>query len=65
MPKDKKTLLRGSTIGFVFQSHRLFPEFSAIENVMIPQLIMGKSKTKAEKKSKELILLSSKFISKK
>ena len=33
----------------------MFPEFSAIENVMIPQLIMGEAKLKAEKKSKELL----------
>ena len=53
--EDKKTILRGSKIGFIFQSHRLFQEFSALENVMLPQLIMGKSKIKAEKKSKELL----------
>ena len=53
--EDLKTSLRGSQIGFIFQSHRLFPEFSAIENVMIPQLIMGKTKSKAEQKSKELL----------
>ena len=53
--EDLKTSLRGSEVGFIFQSHRLFPEFSAIENVMIPQLMMGKSKLKAEKKSKELL----------
>ena len=53
--EDLKTGLRGSEIGFIFQSHRLFPEFTAIENVMIPQLIMGEAKLKAEKKSKELL----------
>ena len=53
--EESKTSLRGSQIGFIFQSHRLFPEFSAIENVMIPQLIMGNNKIKAEKKSKELL----------
>ena len=53
--EDLKTSLRGSEIGFIFQSHRLFPEFTAIENVMIPQLIMGEAKLKAEKKSKELL----------
>ena len=55
--EDLKTALRGSEIGFKFQSHRLFPEFTAIENVMIPQLIMGEAKLKAEKKSKELLLV--------
>ena len=53
--EDAKTSIRGSQIGFIFQSHRLFQEFSAIENVMIPQLIMGITKVKAEKKSKELL----------
>ena len=53
--EDTKTSIRGSQIGFIFQSHRLFPEFSAIENVMIPQLIMGTTKEKALKKSKELL----------
>ncbi len=55
LSEDNKTLLRGKEIGFIFQSHRLFQEFSAVENVMLPQLIMGKSKIKAEKKSKELL----------
>ncbi len=53
--EDSKTFIRGAEIGFVFQSHRLFQEFSALENVMLPQLIMGKSKIEAEKKSKELL----------
>ena len=44
--EDAKAILRGSNIGFIFQSHRLFPEFSALENVMLPQLIMGASKKK-------------------
>ena len=53
--EDKRTILRGVEIGFIFQSHRLFQEFSALENVMLPQLIMGKSKIRAEKVSKELL----------
>ena len=55
LSEDNKSFLRGSEIGFVFQSHRLFQEFSAIENVMLPQLIMGKSKKHAAKKSRELL----------
>jgi lipoprotein-releasing system ATP-binding protein len=55
LSEDSKTMLRGSEIGFVFQSHRLFNEFSAVENVMLPQLIMGKSKIKSEKNSIELL----------
>jgi lipoprotein-releasing system ATP-binding protein len=53
--EEAKVNLRGSNIGFVFQSHRLFPEFSALENVMLPQLIMGTSKKQAESNSKELL----------
>ena len=55
LSEDSKTSIRGTEIGFIFQSHRLFQEFSALENVMLPQLIMGKSKIEAEKKSKELL----------
>ena len=55
LSEENKTLLRGSEIGFIFQSHRLFQEFSAVENVMLPQLIMGKSKIESFKKSKELL----------
>ena len=55
--EEAKAYLRGSNIGFVFQSHRLFPEFSALENVMLPQLIMGTSKKQAESNSKELLAM--------
>ena len=55
LSEDSKTFLRGTRIGFIFQSHRLFQEFSALENVMLPQLIMGKSKIEAKKKSQELL----------
>jgi len=47
--------IRNSEIGFVFQFHHLLPEFSAIENVMMPALIAGKSRSEA-KKSAELLL---------
>tara|TARA_B100000242_G_scaffold280206_1_gene239358 strand:- start:114 stop:809 length:696 start_codon:yes stop_codon:yes gene_type:complete len=57
LSEENKTLLRGTEIGFIFQSHRLFQEFSALENVMLPQLIMGKSRIDSEKKSKELLSL--------
>ena len=55
LSEDSKTILRGSKIGFIFQSHRLFQEFSAVENVMLPQLIMGKSKIESKKHSIELL----------
>jgi len=53
--ENMKTSIRGKEVGFIFQSHRLFQEFSAIENVMLPQLIMGVSKKNAEEKSKDLL----------
>ena len=45
--------LRGSHIGFVFQFHRLLPEFSALENVMIPQMIGGLSRIDAETRAEQ------------
>ncbi|MDD3405961.1 MAG: ABC transporter ATP-binding protein [Paludibacteraceae bacterium] len=46
---------RNKRIGFVFQFHQLLPEFSAIENVMMPALIGGESLPQAEKAAKELL----------
>ena len=40
-PTCERTLIRRTDIGFVYQSHRLLPEFSALENVMLPQMIRG------------------------
>ena len=46
---------RNRNIGFVFQFHQLLPEFTAIENVCIPSLIAGKSRSEAEEKASELL----------
>lgn len=46
---------RNKEIGFVFQFHQLLPEFTAIENVMIPALIGGKSATVAQKDAMEML----------
>jgi len=46
---------RNENIGFVFQFHQLLPEFTALENVIIPALIKGDSKNKSEKRAKELL----------
>jgi len=42
-------------IGFVFQFHHLLPEFSAVENVMLPALISGKSKREARKMAEQIL----------
>lgn len=50
-----RTQLRRQYIGFVYQFHHLLPEFSALENVMIPQLISGRSKAFARERAMELL----------
>ncbi|MGL4636562.1 MAG: ABC transporter ATP-binding protein [Beijerinckiaceae bacterium] len=50
-----RTAMRRSDIGFVYQFHHLLPEFSALENVTMPQLIRGLTKSEADKRSKELL----------
>lgn len=54
--KDKSLAkFRNQNLGFVFQSHQLLPEFTAIENVMIPGFISGKSRRQVEERAKELL----------
>lgn len=50
-----RTLLRQKYTGFVYQFHHLLPEFSAVENVMLPQLIAGVSKAVARQKAEEIL----------
>ena len=47
--------LRNTKIGFVFQFHQLLPEFSALENVMIPSLVSGTDRKEAGKRAEELL----------
>ena len=46
---------RNRHLGFVFQFHQLLPEFTAIENIMIPAYIAGTSQSKAKQRAKELL----------
>ncbi|MCF0196414.1 MAG: ABC transporter ATP-binding protein [Bacteroidaceae bacterium] len=48
---------RGQHIGFVFQFHQLLPEFTAMENIMMPALIAGVSRREAEVRAKELLAM--------
>jgi lipoprotein-releasing system ATP-binding protein len=47
LPEAERTRIRRDRIGFVYQAHHLLPEFDALENVMMPQMIAGKSKVEA------------------
>jgi lipoprotein-releasing system ATP-binding protein len=51
----ERTQLRRTEIGFVYQSHRLLPEFSALENVMLPQMIRGLKRSETIKRSTEIL----------
>jgi lipoprotein-releasing system ATP-binding protein len=50
-----RTQIRRADIGFVYQSHRLLPEFTALENVMMPQMIRGLKRAETIKRSTEIL----------
>jgi lipoprotein-releasing system ATP-binding protein len=52
---EERARLRNQELGFVFQYHHLIPEFSALENVMMPMLIARKSKAEARERAHELL----------
>jgi lipoprotein-releasing system ATP-binding protein len=52
---DQRTALRRDQLGFVYQFHHLLPDFTAIENVMLPQLVAGRSQFEAEVRASELL----------
>ncbi|MCA0342821.1 MAG: ABC transporter ATP-binding protein, partial [Proteobacteria bacterium] len=52
---DQRTAIRRSEIGFVYQFHHLLPEFSALENIMMPQLISGLTKAEARERAAQLL----------
>jgi lipoprotein-releasing system ATP-binding protein len=51
----ERTRVRLATIGFVYQFHHLLPEFSALDNVALPQMIAGKSKAAARKRALDIL----------
>ena len=55
MKDSDRTLLRRSSVGFVYQFHHLLPEFSAAENLMVPQMVAGISKNLARERALELL----------
>jgi lipoprotein-releasing system ATP-binding protein len=54
---EKLSRFRNRHIGFIFQFHHLLPEFTALENVAIPSMIAGESKSSSLKRAEELLLL--------
>ena len=52
---DARTAMRRHNIGFVYQYHHLLPEFSALENVVIPQIISGLRRPQARSRARELL----------
>ena len=55
LPKAKLSDFRNQHLGFVFQFHQLLPEFTALENVMIPAFIAGKSQKEAKERAMGLL----------
>ena len=52
---DERTALRRDHLGFVYQFHHLLPDFNAIENVILPQLVAGRSQAEAQLRAGELL----------
>ena len=52
---NEQTRMRRMEVGFVYQFHHLLPEFSALENVVLPQLILGLTRETAEERGRELL----------
>jgi lipoprotein-releasing system ATP-binding protein len=55
LPEQRRTELRRQYLGFVYQYHHLLPEFSALENVVVPQMIAGVSRAAAAHRAKGLL----------
>ncbi len=55
MADSERTRIRRTEIGFVYQFHHLLPEFTAVENIMLPQMIRGLGRKEANRRSLELL----------
>jgi lipoprotein-releasing system ATP-binding protein len=55
MGDDERTRIRRTTIGFIYQFHHLLPEFSALENVVLPQMIAGVPRGVARERAHQLL----------
>ena len=55
LPDAERTRIRREEIGFVYQSHHLLPEFTALENVLLPQMIRGLSRSEARGRAIDLL----------
>jgi lipoprotein-releasing system ATP-binding protein len=55
LPEHERTRIRRDTIGFVYQAHHLLPEFSALENVVLPQMIAGRGRAPAAAHAEKLL----------
>jgi len=55
LPSGDRTALRRNHLGFVYQFHHLLPDFSAEENVLLPQLVAGKPRQQATVRARELL----------
>jgi len=55
LPSDGRTQLRRNNLGFVYQFHHLLPDFNATENVVLPQLVVGRSNAEAADRANELL----------
>jgi len=55
LPDSERTRIRRNEIGFVYQSHHLLPEFTALENVLLPQMIRGLGRNESKKRAIELL----------
>jgi lipoprotein-releasing system ATP-binding protein len=55
LPDDQRSALRRDSMGFVYQYHHLLREFSALENIVVPQMIAGRSRAESKARAEELL----------